>query len=155
MKLSFITLILIAIITGTQAQNISKETAGNFEKLSWLTGTWNRTNVKPGRTAHERWEMAGKYEMKGYGISMKEKDTAFVEKIKLVIKDDHIWYVADVPENKEPVYFKLTAITKDGFVCENPAHDCPKRIEYKLNGTKLTATISAGDKAMTYLFERQ
>ncbi|WP_315820030.1 hypothetical protein [Paraflavitalea speifideaquila] len=63
--------------------------------------------------------------------------------------------MADVPQNKEPVYFKLTAITKDGFTCENPNHDFPKKIDYKLDGNKLRATISGDGKAIDYLFERQ
>ena len=155
MKNIFIPLLFVALAAGLQAQDIAKETADNFTKLSWLTGTWNRTNVKPGRKAHERWEMVGKYEMKGFGVSMKEQDTLFVEKIKLVIKDNNIWYVADVPENKEPVYFRLTEISKEGFACENPAHDFPKKISYKLDGNKLVATISGDGKAMDYLFERQ
>jgi len=47
---------------------------------------------------------------------MKGSDTAFVEKLKLVIKNDNICYVADITENKEPVYFKLTSITDHSFV---------------------------------------
>jgi hypothetical protein len=155
MTYPFMTLLLVLFMTHTQAQEANKETTGNFNKLSWLTGTWNRTNVKPGRKAHERWELAGTLQMKGFGVSMKEKDTLFVEKIQLLVKDNHIWYVADVPQNKEPVYFKLTAITNDGFTCENPAHDFPKKIEYKLDGNKLRATISGDGKAIDYLFERQ
>lgn len=155
MKNIFIPLLFVALAAGLQAQDIAKETRDNFNKLSWLTGTWNRTNVKPGRKAHERWEMSGNHEMKGFGVSMKEQDTLFVEKIKLVIKDNNIWYVADVPQNKEPVYFKLTEISNGGFVCENPAHDFPKKISYKREGNKLVATISGDGKAMDYLFERQ
>lgn len=39
------------------------------------------------------------------------------------------------------------------FYLEN-THDFPPKIDYKLNGNKLTATSSAGDKAMSFLFER-
>ena len=155
MKHSLIILFLAILVEGLQAQDIAKETAGNFNKLSWLTGTWNRTNVKPGRKAHERWEMAGSNEMKGFGVTMKEQDTAFVEKLKLVIKDNKIWYVADVAHNKAPVFFELTGITNDGFICENAAHDFPKKIVYKLNGNKLTATISGDGRSFDYLFDRQ
>ena len=154
MKNTFFTLLLLFFFKGTQAQDISKETAGNYSQLSWLAGNWKRTNVKPGRTAHERWEQTGTYEMHGFGVSMKEQDTLFVEKLKLVIKDNTIYYVADVPGNKQPVYFRLTAITKDGFTCENPDHDFPKKIVYRLEGDKLKATISGDGKAIDYLFER-
>lgn len=155
MKKTLITLLLTIFFGSIQAQDIAPATIDNFNKLSWLTGTWNRTNVKPGRKAHERWEVTGKYEMKGVGVTMKEQDTAFVEKLKLVIKDNKIWYVADVAHNKAPVFFELTAISNDGFTVENPAHDFPKKIVYKVNGNKLMATISGDGKSFDYLFDRQ
>src|SRR5689334_9028570 len=110
-------------IVRSAAQSPSETALSNFNKLSWLAGTWSRINTKPGRTVHERWEKPGDHEMQGWGVNLKGQDTLFVEKLKLVIKDDHIYYVADVPGNKQPVYFKLTAITKESFVCENPDHD--------------------------------
>lgn len=155
MKHTLITLLLALFAEGLQAQDMAKETTGNFNKLTWLTGTWNRTNVKPGRKAHERWEMVGNHTMKGFGVTMKEQDTTFVEKLQLVIRDNKIWYVADVAHNQAPVFFELTAISNDGFTCENPAHDFPKKIIYKLNGNKLTATISGDGKSFDYLFDRQ
>lgn len=155
MKNTLITLLLAGCSYGIQAQALAKEARENFNKLSWLTGTWKRTNVKAGRQAHERWENAGAGQMKGVGVTMKEQDTLFVEKLKLVIKDNAVWYVADVPQNKQEVYFKLTTITPDGFTCENPTHDFPKKIVYQLEGNKLKATISGDGKSIDYLFERQ
>ena len=58
----------------------------------------------------------------------------YVEKLKLVIKDNNIYYVADVPENKHPVDFKLIEISEMTFTCENPEHDFPKRIRYQEEG---------------------
>jgi hypothetical protein len=78
-----------------------------------------------------------------------------VEKLKLVIKDDNIYYVADIAENKEPVYFKLTTITGNSFVCENPQHDFPKMISYQKDGNKIKATISGDGKSFEYLFEKK
>jgi hypothetical protein len=154
MKYVFLIALFFISLAPSTAQQTNTETISNFNKLSWLTGTWNRTNTKPGRTAHERWEKTGNSEMQGWGVNLKGQDTLFVEKLKLVIKDNHIYYVADVPENKQPVYFKLIEITKESFVCENPDHDFPKKIAYVLEGTKLKATISGNGKAIDYLFER-
>lgn len=154
-KYPLITWLLITLFNGIQAQEPSPEAVSKFNKLKWLTGTWNRTNAKPGRNAHERWEMAGNYEMKGWGITRQGQDTVFVEKLKLVIKDNKVGYIADIAENKEPVFFELTQVTENGFTCENPAHDFPQKITYKREGKKLTATISGDDKAISFLFEKQ
>jgi Domain of unknown function (DUF6265) len=126
----------------------------NFNKLSWLEGKWIRTNVKPGRTAHERWKKISPTEMRGFGVNMKGSDTVFVEKISIVIKDDGLFYVADVPENKKPVYFKFIEVSDRGFVCENPSHDFPKKIAYALEGNKLKAVVSGDGKAIDYIFEK-
>jgi len=154
MKCSLLIILLFLVFSPSQAQSNS-DASHNFSKLTWLTGTWNRTNTKPGRAAHERWEKNGNNEMQGWGVNLREKDTLFVEKLKLVVKDNNIYYVADVPENKQPVYFRLTEITDQGFVCENPDHDFPKKIAYALDGDKLKATISGNGKSIDYLFERK
>ncbi|SEK42721.1 hypothetical protein SAMN04488505_101178 [Chitinophaga rupis] len=135
-----------------QTQDTAPE---QFKKLTWLTGTWNRTNLKPGRSGHERWVQTNTYELKGWGLTLRGADTAFVEKLTILVKDSNLYYVADVSGNAQPVYFKCTAISTDGFVFENPAHDFPKRIEYKREGAQLKATISGNGKAVEYWFERQ
>ena len=86
---------------------------------------------------------------------MKGTDTVFLEKIQIIAKDGELYYVADVKENEAPVPFKITSQTQEGFICENPNHDFPKKIEYKLNGLNLTVVISAGSKSQEYLFVRQ
>lgn len=131
------------------------QVAKDFKKLQWLIGEWNRTNVKQGRTGIEKWVTSSEFELQGWGISLKGTDTTFIEKTKLVIKDNDIYYVADVPENKEPVYFKLTNITDNAFACENPAHDFPKKITYLRDGNILKATISGNGKSIDYLFVRK
>lgn len=92
--------------------------------------------------------------MIGRGFNLKGVDTVFVEKIKIVVKDNELYYVADVPENKGEVYFRFIHFSRDGFVCENPQHDFPKKIAYSFDGKTLRATISGDGKQMDYLFEK-
>lgn len=145
---NFFFVIAICFTTTTFAQS---ETS--LEELKWLTGEWKRTNSKPGMSGREKWQQESDHFI-GWGITMKGKDTAYVEKLKIVSKDNALYYVADVPENKEPVYFKFTSLTATGFVCENAANDFPKKIEYKLAGTKIYATISGGGPKIDYVFEK-
>lgn len=151
--------VLLMVLGQVQAQQQSAQhkpaVEQQYRQLTWLEGTWTRVGTKPGRTAHERWEKPGDKSMRGWGVSLKDKDTLFVEKLQIEIKDDHVWYVAEVAENKAPVWFKMTDITRDGFTCENPAHDFPKKIVYHREGDKLLATISGDGRAMTFNFSRQ
>ena len=141
---------------GTVFSQLSAEQLLNdFNKLNWLEGIWERTNAKPGNTGMEKWVKQSKDVWWGLGISMKGNDTLFAEKLKLVIKDGFIYYVADVPENKQPVYFKMTEITSNGFTCENPEHDFPEKINYHLDGSKLSAVISGKGRSITFTFEKK
>jgi hypothetical protein len=63
-----------------------------------------------------------------------------------------IYFVSDVPEDKQPVYFAITEITETGFTCENPQHEFPKKIMYRKEGNQLKAIISGDGKAFTLLF---
>ncbi len=92
--------------------------------------------------------------MIGVAYHMTGTDTTYTEKLKIVLKDKELYYVADVPENKSEVYFKITEITPSGFVCENPQHDFPKKISYQLTGNSIRAVISGDGKEIPYFFER-
>ena len=128
----------------------------DVRKLHWLVGTWDQTNVsKPGRTSQERWVKNGSSELQGSAVTLQGSDTLFVEKTTIVIRDNSLYYVADVPGNKEPVFFKFVELTATGFTCENQQHDFPKKISYQLDGNKLKAQISGNGKAIDYQFVRK
>lgn len=147
----FIILIVVTFASYAQTVTASPE---NLKKLDWLTGTWNRVDTKPNRPGSERWEKISPTEWQGWGVSMKGKDTSFVEKLRIIAKDNLIFYVADVKSNRNIVYFQFVSLSDDHFVCENPAHDFPKRIEYKLRGNQLQASISGDGRTIPFLFEK-
>jgi hypothetical protein len=142
-----LTILTIATALNVQAQHSLKD-------IAWLEGEWSRLNMKSGRTGHERWYKTSDSELIGFGVTLQGGDTVFVEKLRIILKEATLHYVADVPENKEPILFKFTDVSASGFICENPAHDFPKRIAYSLEGDKLKATISGGGKSIDYWFVR-
>lgn len=148
----FLAFIVGYIISEAQTVTASPE---NLKKLHWLSGTWNRLDMKPNRSGSERWEKISPTEWQGWGVSMKGKDTSFVEKLRIIAKDNLIFYVADVKGNKDVVYFQFVSLSEDHFVCENPSHDFPKRIEYKFRGNQLQASISGDGRTIPFLFERK
>jgi hypothetical protein len=40
------------------------------------------------------------------------------------------------------------------FVCENPEHDFPKKIDYTLSDGKMTARISGNGRSFDFIFSR-
>jgi hypothetical protein len=153
MKKVLICFVVIFLVIVNNAA--SQQTTADFEKLSWLEGDWIRTNATSGRSGYEHWEKRSATEWQGTGITMKGADTTVVEKMKLIVKEGLIYFVADVPENNGEVFFKITRLDENGFACENPAHDFPKKIEYLLTGNTLKAVISGDGKSIAYLFKRK
>ncbi len=152
-RLILIALVILPFVSLAQNKNGIK---AEFEKLYWLNGTWNQTNItKPGKALVERWTKSGDYEIRGQATTTQNGDTVYVEHTTLLIKDNSIYYVADVPQNRQPVYFKLISINANGFACENPEHDFPKKITYELTGSQLKATISGNGKSFDYLYVKK
>lgn len=144
-------LVLLLFAFNTYGQ----QTTPDLKKMDWLPGTWNQTNVsKPGRTSIEYWEKYNQNELRGRAVTLQGTDTLFVEKATILVKDNDIFYLADVPGNKAPVYFKFTEFTDKGFICENPEHDFPKKISYQFDGKKLAAQISGNGKVIDYFYEK-
>lgn len=150
MKQFLFTCVLVAF-----AAFASGQSANDFQKLEWLVGKWIKVNTKPGRSGFERWEATNPGSMKGLGLTLNGNDTVFIERLQLLARDNAIYYVADVDENKALTYFKLTAISNNGFTCEDPNHDFPKKIVYELAGKKLKVTTSGNGKSTDFFFEKE
>ena len=147
--------VLFALIfSNVKSQSANQSTHSTIDQLKWLEGTWTRTNSKAGQSGLEMWKKVSSTELSGRGITMHGSDTAFVEKLRIIVRDGNIFYVADVPENQKPVFFRLTEIKRNSFTCENPNHDFPKKIAYNLQGNTLHAIISGDGKAMEFFFEK-
>lgn len=123
-------------------------------QFDWLVGTWQRMNVKSGRTAYEIWKRNASGEYKGKGFTLQGKDTVFVENLLIVLKGGTYFYVADVDHNATPVNFQILKYSGNSFTSENPTHDFPKVIRYWLIDDKLNAEISAGDKSFQFAFSK-
>lgn len=137
------------------AQSITAKTTSDFNSLSWLEGRWSRLHIKkPGRTAVEVWKKTNDKEFRGIGVTLQGTDTVFVEKLKIILEGNEIHYVADIPENPEPVHFKFTAQSEHGFICENPKHDYPKKISYQVEGNTMKAQTSGDGKIQEFIFEK-
>jgi hypothetical protein len=149
-----LSLLIMSLVGNYQEPNL-KQTQRDFKKLEWILNKWNRTNLKQGSTAFESWTKESEYLFTGIGVTLKGTDTTFVERLRIEIKEDKIYYVADVRENATPTYFLMSEITDHGFVSKNPAHDFPKVISYALKGNELTATISdGGEKKIPFVFKK-
>lgn len=137
-------LISFAIMVNAQSQQ-------NFK---WLIGSWKNENPRPDTMSKEIWSKQSDGSLIGLGITMKGKDTVFVERLRIIVKNDKFYFVAEVSQNKEPTFFEITQQDDAGFTAENPAHDFPKKIVYRKEGDLLIATTSGDGKEIPFLFRK-
>jgi hypothetical protein len=76
-------------------------------------------------------------------------DTLVLEEVTLALRQQTIVYMPNVrgQNNGETVTFKLVSTTNDTYIFDNPAHDFPQRVIYKLpENDQLHAWIEGMDK---------
>lgn len=123
-----------------------QEQPNRFEKmnsLTWLEGRWE---LKMHDTlSTEIWQR--KNDSTYTAISMdisKGKDTLRYEEITLEQRGTDMYYIPVVKGQNEgkKVEFKLTKFEDKNLTFENPEHDFPKKIVYRISGDTLLPAIS-------------
>jgi hypothetical protein len=94
----------------------------------------------------EHWYSAGDSAL--YGSSYRvtaDGDSILLEHLEIKYIHDTLCYIPTVLDqnHNEPVIFKLTSLSNQSAVFENPTHDFPQRIEYYfLNKNEMKTTVS-------------
>ncbi len=130
---------------------INFSTQAQVSEFGWLIGSWKQAD----KNIFEDWQIEGS-SLKGSSYQIDSKaQRIYLEKIRLVKKEDSFFYVPEVAENNGEVYFKITSFSNTEFMAENQAHDFPKKIIYKLiDNTHLEASIQDDKKIITYTFQK-
>jgi hypothetical protein len=137
MKAKTSVIILIAILVS--AFSIASD---RFSKLSMLEGTWVMQTKKG--LLYEQWKKTGSDELQSKSFKLNGKDTVHLENVRLVEKDNDIFYIPVVKgqNNGQPVSFKLVSVNENKFTFENKLHDFPQRIIYNLvSGDSIVARV--------------
>lgn len=131
------------LMTGcSDGKNPKQETVTRFH---WLNGSWA---MKEGEgTVTEQWTPINDSLLQGSSDFIKGDSVIPFETIRMFSRGNEFFYEATpAGQNKEqPVEFKLTSFSDSGFIAENPQHDFPKRITYRLvNKDSIHAFVDGG-----------
>jgi hypothetical protein len=151
MKNKFFTFILLAaacqgpVKKGEEAANHDAvKTPTELERMTdWILGEWH--HVSGGNHSIESWTKESDTSFTGKSWFLVGKDTALSESIRLVQRGQDILYIPLVKgqNGNKPVEFRLTDTANNQLVFENPSHDFPQKISYKLiSRNYLSAKIS-------------
>ena len=115
-----------------------------LEKTNWLLGEWEKKDSLG--TLKEIWNTLDDSTFAGQSYYIiNEKDTVHYETVELIQDGDHLIYNATVKgqNNDEHVPFQKTIDEDSLVVFENPKHDFPQKISYKLvNPSEINISIS-------------
>jgi Domain of unknown function (DUF6265) len=111
---------------------INAQSGDDFPALYSLAGTWKMETAKG--ILYESWEKLNDSTLKSRSYKVMDKDTVWLEQVKLVKREGKISYIPVVQRqnNNEPVAFVLKKIENNIYIFENAAHDFPQRIIYTL-----------------------
>ena len=156
-RLAAITLALgaaLAIIwlSTTSTQTQATETRQTIGDLAWMSGDW-QTAAGGRAQIEEHWTTPAGGSMIGMARTIAGDKTVEFEYLRLEQRADAIYYVAHPKARCPGTDFKLTRLSGQEAVFENPQHDFPKRVIYRKNSDgSLTASIDAGEGTKSQKF---
>jgi hypothetical protein len=102
----------------------------DIERLSWLTGCWSQTGKEPGSI--EQWTAPAGRSRLAMNRTVSNGKTVAFEFIRIVEHEDgSIIFIAS-PSGQETARFALSTISEREVIFDNPLHDFPQRIIYRL-----------------------
>lgn len=98
--------------------------------LSWLAGCWAREGAEPGSA--EQWMPPLAGAMFGMARTIKAGRTAEYEFLRIEQEADGALVYTALPSRQSLTSFRLLRQLPQEVVFENPAHDFPQRVSYRL-----------------------
>lgn len=142
--------LVLLFVLGCGAAPAPAPSGPRLSDLDWLVGNWTTAD---GTT--ERWWRDGEA-LAGEGATSQPcADDAppdcvparvVTETLRIEARQDGLVYVA-TPVDQERTEFAIAETSRAGFVAENPAHDFPTRIEYRLVAGTIHATVSGPERS--------
>lgn len=134
------TAILVAIFAfGTFVHSQEKPT---IRALAFISGCWEINDPARKRLVTEQWMSPVGNAMMGMSRTVRNDRMGAFEYLRIVEDESGINYISKPSQNKEETAFKLVKWAANEATFENPAHDFPQRIIYKLAGPdRLAARI--------------
>lgn len=155
------TILFCGLFAAITSYNTIPDGAGKIDSFKWLNGSWSMKK-KNGGALMENWIISNDSTLAGESLNFSITGMSRVmETLQLVYRDGKYYYISAVKgqNNEQPVKFTITSYSETGFTAENPQHDFPKRISYRLvTKDSLHAFIDGGpsmpDKKSDFYYSR-
>lgn len=112
----------------------------DITSLAWLTGCWQAVNGEAGSGEH--WLPPAGGTMFGVSRTVKNGETVEFEFVQLRVNAEGKLVFIALPSGQKETTFVASAVGKDSVTFENPRHDFPQKVIYRLQGSdRLVARI--------------
>ena len=103
--------------------------------LSWLTGCWESSKPESGYLLSEQWMRPEGGMMIGMGRTVRDRKAQDWEFMRIEQTGDGLTFFAKPKANRDETPFKMTRMSESEIVFEDPAHDFPQKVTYRLTKT--------------------
>lgn len=103
------------------------------QQLSWIAGCWRQSNPASGRTVDEQWMAPGGRMMLGMARTVRGDSVIEYEHLQILERGGRAVFHAE-PSGQAPADFEARTVSDSAVTFENPAHDFPQRVIYRLRG---------------------
>jgi len=147
---------LLPVLAG--AADPAADPAPSIERLDWIAGSW--TGTADGVRMEELWLPEAGGVMLGLHRDLRPDGSVFFEYLRIERLDDGAVVYRASPMGRQATTFRATAASAGKVRFENPAHDFPRWIEYRLGPDgRLCARIGGGgdeeDRVEEWCWSRQ
>lgn len=119
----------------------------------FLSGTWLYEHDE----LFEKWTIQKDGNLTGYSYKYIKGRKLVAENLKVKNTKEGVTYFAQVHDqnNGQEIPFKMTTLSQNKVIFENPNHDFPKYISYtKTTDDRLDVLIKGGAKEFTFILNR-
>ncbi len=109
---------------------ISLSAAADISRLSWMSGCWAYDDAEPG--SGEYWMPPVGGTMFAVSRSIRDSRTVAFEYLRIEESAEGSLALFASPSGQSPARFDMVSLTNNEVVFENPEHDFPQRIVYRL-----------------------
>lgn len=120
------------------------ESKQSIDQMGWLAGCW--TGTRPGREVLEYWMPPSGGSMLGMGRTVKDERTVDFEFMRIHEEGGKLRFTSK-PSGQAEDSFDARDLSKQSVIFENPTHDFPQRIIYRMQPDgSLLARIEGKEK---------
>ena len=121
--------------------------SSGVDRLEWIAGCWASDDGK--ERIEEVWMKPAGQSMMGMSRTVAGGKTVFTEHIQIRENNGQTAYIVALGMGAKPVVFKLTKVSDNEAIFENPTHDFPQRIIYRRESADaLFARIDGAEKGV-------